>query len=265
MIRLSGFVDEAIASFDGQLRMARRAGLTHVELRRVGWRHALDLPPDALDRALARLDAAGLGVACLATGLGKVGVRAPLAPQMDALRRAAGLARRLGGVGVRTFSWFTDDPDADRATVASHMDAFVAAAREEGVRLLLENEKGTWADSPSRCLELVGRSGGELGLILDPANFVQVGAAGEAAWGGLLGHVRHVHAKDARADTGRVVPVGHGDADWPALVGALADRDWDGFVSLEPHLGLGGRAGPVTTGRWRRELDRVRALVARTD
>lgn len=265
MIRFSGFVDEALASFEDQLRLARRAGLTHVELRRVGWRNAAALPPAVVDRVLSRLDAAGLGVACLATGLGKVGVHTPLEPQRDALRRAAALARRLGGVGVRTFAWRTDDPDADRATVAHHMFAFVDTARDEGVRLLLENEKGTWADTPERCLELVAASDGDLGLILDPANFVQVGAAGEGAWGGLLDHVRHVHAKDARADTGRVVPVGQGDADWPALARALTARDWDGFVSLEPHLGLAGRAGPVTATRWLRELDRVRALVAAAD
>lgn len=263
MFTLTGFTDEALAPFPAQARMAASAGLTHVELRRVGTTPTpvLRASGRALDAAEAALDRHGLGVSCLATGLGKVPVDAPLGPQVDDLARAAELAHRFGAPHVRVFSWHTTTPDADRGRVLDQMARFAEVALETGVTLLHENEKGVWGDTPERCLELATACG--VRLILDPANFVQCGVRPfDQAWPLLAPHVDYLHAKDARADTRRVVPVGDGHGQWPQLVAALRASGWSGFVSLEPHLGLGGRGGPITTRRWVAALDTLRGVLA---
>ncbi|MDO5534617.1 MAG: TIM barrel protein, partial [Propionibacteriaceae bacterium] len=139
---------------------------------------------------------------------------------------------------------------------------FADIAEAEGVTLLHENEKGVYGDVPERCLDLVEASSGRVGLILDPANFVQCGVRpADEAWPALAEHTVYLHAKDALAASGRVVPVGEGDAQWAALASALGASGWDGFVSLEPHLGLGGRGGPITTGRWVQALESARRVL----
>ena len=48
-----------------------------------------------------------------------------------------------------------------------------------------------------------------------------------------------MHIKDALAENGRVVPSGEGDGNLAWILGQLADRGYDGFLSLEPHLETG--------------------------
>lgn len=262
MITLTGFTDEALTTFPGQVRMASDAGLTHVELRRIGRHPVLDAPTRVLAAAEDALAAHGVRVSCLATGLGKAPVDAPFGEQVDRLKRAAALAHRFGTPFVRTFSWFTTTPDADRERVLHQLMVFADVARAEGVTLLHENEKGIFGDTPERCLEVVAATGGGVRLILDPANFVQCGVRPfDQAWPLLAPHVAYLHAKDALAATGRVVACGEGDGQWPELVAELMATGWAGFLSLEPHLGLGGRGGPITPRRWVRALDAVRALL----
>ncbi len=264
MLTLTGFTDEALAGVPGQMHMAARAGLTHVELRTVGARRApvVTASDRALDAAEAAIRDRRLGVSCIATGLGKAPVDAPLGPQLEGLRRAAALAHRFETPLVRVFSWFTSTPDADRPRVLNQMAVLADVARVEGVQLLHENEKGIFGDTPERCLDLVEATGGGVRLIFDPANFVQCGVRPvDRAWPLLRDHVHYLHAKDARGATGRVVPCGAGDGQWPQLVAEIGASGWSGFVSLEPHLGLGGRGGPISVRRWVRALDALRATL----
>ena len=262
MITLTGFTDEALSSFPGQVHMAAAAGLTHIELRRIGTRPNLSASTRTLAAAEDALAAHGVRVSCLATGLGKTAVDAPMAPQIEGLKRAAALAHRFGTPFVRTFSWFTSTPDADSPRVLDQMAAFDETASTEGVTLLHENEKGVYGDVPQRCLDLVEATGGTLRLIFDPANFVQCGVRPfDEAWSLLASHVVYLHAKDALT-TSRVVPCGQGDGQWPQIGAELAASGWSGFVSLEPHFGLGGRGGPISPRRWVQALDAVRAVLA---
>ena len=50
-------------------------------------------------------------------------------------------------------------------------------------------------------------------------------------------YIEYVHIKDACKDSGQVVPAGHGDGKIREIVGDLLQTGYDGFFSLEPHLG----------------------------
>lgn len=263
MITLSGFTDEVWATLPAQLHLARRLGLTQVELRRVGLSGVLRFSERRLARVERLLAAQQLGVSSIATPIGKSDVDAASSTDTDDLRRAALLAHRFGTPYIRVFSWFTATPDADAPAVLDKMAALADIADAEGVTLLYENEKGVYGDLPERCLDLVRATGGRLRLAFDPANFVQCGVRpADEAWPRLAPHVVALHAKDARLRNGRVVPCGEGDAQWPQLAAALAASGWDGFISLEPHLGLGGRGGPVQPRRWASALDALRRVLA---
>src|SRR5690606_42055076 len=52
----------------------------------------------------------------------------------------------------------------------------------------------------------------------------------------LAPYVEYLQVKDARFDTGDVVPAGDGDGELAETVAGLRDRGFTGFASLEPHL-----------------------------
>lgn len=260
---LAGFADEALAPFRGQLAMLTRLGVRHLDLRRLGATGILDASPHLLARAKTALADAGVRVSCLASGVGKVPLSASPGTELDRLRRAAELAHRFGTPYVRVFSFRTATPDADRTAVLGRLEAFAEVAAREDVTLLHENEKGVWGDSPARCAEIARLAPGRLGLILDPANYVQCGwRPFDDAWPLVGAATAYVHVKDAVRATGRVVRAGEGDGQWPQLLDALRDAGYAGFLSLEPHLGFGGRGGPVSPRRWATAASALGALLA---
>jgi sugar phosphate isomerase/epimerase len=95
---------------------------------------------------------------------------------------------------------------------------------------------------PDRCLDILQTIDSPiLRAAWDPANFVQCGVRPfEAGYEALRPYIAYVHVKDAKLDTGQVVPAGEGDGEIRATVRALRDSGFDGFFSMEPHLALAG-------------------------
>jgi sugar phosphate isomerase/epimerase len=116
--------------------------------------------------------------------------------------------------------------------------------------LLHENEKEIFGDIPERVLDIVESVNlPSLKLAWDAANYVQVGVTPFTdAYPLLRPHTVYIQIKDAVMDTGEVVPAGQGDGQLALTIEALAADGFDGFFSMEPHLGsahhLGGFSGP---------------------
>ena len=116
--------------------------------------------------------------------------------------------------------------------------------------LLHENEKDIYGDVPDRVLDIVESVGSPaLRLAWDPANYVQVGVTPFTdGYAKLRPHTVYVQIKDALLATGDVVPAGEGDGQVRETVRALAADGFDGFFSMEPHLGtyneFGALSGP---------------------
>ena len=118
------------------------------------------------------------------------------------------------------------------------MSALAEAAADSDVILAHENEKDIYGDIPRRCLDIVTSvSSPKLQLAWDPANFVQVGAAVHRGYAMLRPHIGCIQIKDALLSDGTVVVAGAGDGEVPETVRALRADGFDGFFSLEPHLG----------------------------
>ncbi len=132
-----------------------------------------------------------------------------------------------------------------RGEVIERMAALAEQAANAGMTLVHENEKDIYGETPEHCRDLLEAVGSPaLRMAFDPANFVQAGARPmEVAWPLLDAYVTHVHIKDAVFADGGVRPAGEGDGAVPELLAALAERGYQGFLTLEPHLKIAGPAG----------------------
>ncbi|SME92246.1 sugar phosphate isomerase/epimerase [Cellulosimicrobium cellulans J34] len=253
MWTLSGFVDEISPDVGTQCVVAGELGLRFVELRSAWGTNVLDLDDDRRAEVARLLRRHDLRVSSIGSPVGKVFVDEDLDAHLDRMRHAARVAQELGAPYVRVFSFFLrpgTDPATVRDVVLRRMAALAEVARAAGVVLVHENEKGIYGDVPRRCLDVVESVGSEhLALAWDSANFVQVGVRPFTDGYALLRpHLAYVQVKDADAATGAVVAAGRGDGEVVETVRALRDDGFDGFFSLEPHLGdahsLGGFSGP---------------------
>jgi len=260
MWTLSGFADEISPDVETQCVVASELGLRFVEIRSAWDTNVLDLDDDRLDEVARLLRRHDLRVSSIGSPVGKVFADEDVDAHLGRMRHAAHVARRLEAPYVRVFSFFVrpgSDPAASRDVVLRRMAALADVARDAGVVLVHENEKGIYGDTPQRCLDLVESVGSpHLALAWDSANFVQVGVRPFTDGYALLRpYLEYVQVKDALAATGAVVPAGRGDGEVPQTVRALRDDGFDGFFSLEPHLGdahtFGGFSGPeLFTEAW---------------
>lgn len=116
------------------------------------------------------------------------------------------------------------------------LSQMVAYAKEQDVILLHENEKDIFGETADRCLELYRNKFTEFQGDFDPANFVQCGENLKEAFAKLRPYIEYMHIKDAIED-GTVVPAGCGIGEVEFILKELKASGYQGFLSLEPHLG----------------------------
>jgi sugar phosphate isomerase/epimerase len=245
---LSGFADEISAEPGEQFATLTAESISHLELRSVWSTNVADLSAGQLASFHRALDDAGIRVSAIGSPIGKISIDAPLAPELERMRRIADVALEFGTTIVRVFSFFLppgEPPERYRQQVMDRMAALVVIAEQNGLVLAHENEKEIYGDLPERCADLItGIDSPALRVTFDAANFVQCGVRPYPdAYALLRPYLVYLQVKDALAMTGEVVPAGEGDGQVRETLAALAADGFAGFVSLEPHLVTAGRYG----------------------
>jgi sugar phosphate isomerase/epimerase len=260
MWTLSGFIDEISDDFSEQCKVAAGLGLRYVEVRSAWGTNILDLDVTQLATVKETLAENGLMASSVGSPIGKISINDEFPSHLERMRHAVEVAKTLDAPYIRLFSFFIPegtDPDSWRDEVLTRMSALAEAAADADVILVHENEKDIYGDIPRRCLDIVTSvSSPKLQLAWDPANFVQVGVRPFTDGYTLLRpHVAYIQIKDALLADGTVVVAGAGDGEVPETVRALRADGFDGFFSLEPHLGeytaYGALSGPeLFTKAW---------------
>jgi L-ribulose-5-phosphate 3-epimerase len=119
---------------------------------------------------------------------------------------------------------------------AEGLRAVLPIAEEWGVRMGIENVWNKFLLSPLEMASFIdGFESPWIGAYLDVANVLPYGYPEQ--WLRILGHrIVGVHFKDFRKNVGTVdgfVDLLEGDVDWPAVVEALKEIDYDGPVAAE--------------------------------
>lgn len=253
MWTLTGFADEISHDFGEQLALLNKLDVKYLEFRSAWGTNILLLDQAQRTEAKRMLDQAGIKVSSIGSPIGKILVDEDFDEHLAAMHHAVKVARFFEADYIRIFSFFIPEgteADSHREEVMRRMKALTAVAQEAGVTLLHENEKDIFGDIPRRCVDVIETvDSPNLRAILDPANYVQCGVnpLGEA-YPAIRPHLAYMHLKDAVANTPDVVPVGEGDGHVPEILHELHTSGWDGFLSIEPHLGdyteFGAMSGP---------------------
>lgn len=261
MWTLSGFIDEISDDFSLQCKVASGLGLRYVEVRSAWGINILDLDEGQLATLRETLAEYGLQVSSIGSPIGKINIDDPFPPHLERMRHAVKVAQTLEAPYIRIFSFFIPegtDPDSRRDEVLTRMSALADAAADSDVILVHENEKEIYGDIPRRCLDIATSvSAPHLQLAWDAANFVQVGVRPfTEGYTMLRPHISYIQIKDALLADGSVVVAGAGDGEVLETVRALRADGFDGFFSLEPHLGeftaFGALSGPeLFTESWK--------------
>jgi sugar phosphate isomerase/epimerase len=253
MLKLSAFADEISPVLDEQVRVCRDNGVTHIELRSVDNQNVLEFSPATRKEIRSKLSDNGLGVICIGSPIGKVKVTDPFDAHLDRFKIALDAAAYFGAPLIRIFSYYPPEEGGDmrphRDEVLRRMGAKVDLVRDLPVTLVHENEVRIYGEKGRQCLDLMQAiDSPKLRSAFDFANFVQAGEHPRDNWPLLKPYTIHLHIKDAKMGTGRVVPAGQGDGEIEAILVDAYRGGYRGFLSLEPHLAkheqFSGFSGP---------------------
>jgi sugar phosphate isomerase/epimerase len=244
---ISGFGDEIADDPAEQLDVLASLEIHHLDLRGAWGRNVLDFDDDDVRRLKALLSERGAQVATIASPVGKSQIGEPSSFESARLDTAIRLAAAFATPLIRMFSFYhADVSHADcRDEVVSRLGHWASTAERAGVTLLLENEGDLWGDTPDRCHDLLTSvNSPALRFTLDTGNFAALGVDSyETAYPLLKPWLRHIQVKDLKRTTRQVVPAGQGDGQVPEVLAAARRDGYQGYLALEPHLAVAGKAG----------------------
>lgn len=233
---LSAFADEADSSVKGQIDALKRNHIPYVEVRGVNGKNISELSLADAAALKIRFHEEGIRVWSIGSPIGKIPIDGNLNAHFDLFRHTLDLAVKLEAFCIRLFSFYIpngEDPAVYRDTVVEQLIRYCEAARDSGVTLCHENEKGIYGDIAPRCSDILMQCPG-LKAVFDPANFIQCGQSIPEAWRLIAPYVKYLHIKDA-LQNGTVVPAGEGIGEIPKLLAAFFAQGGE-VISLEPHL-----------------------------
>ncbi len=185
------------------------------------------------------MDKAGIRVSSIGSPIGKIKITDDFDSHFEVFKKVVKIAKILETRYIRIFSFFGDGEwnDTLRKEVILKLRALIDYAQKEDIILLHENEKDIYGDTKERCLDLMKElSCDNFKAVFDPANFVQCGVDTKEAYEMLKPYVEYMHIKDALS-SGIVVPAGEGIGNVEYILKDLFKNGYNGFLSLEPHLG----------------------------
>ena len=240
--KISGFSDEISKDIDIQFEVLNKLNIKYFEVRGVDGKNISTLNDDEISSLKTKMEQYNIKVSSIGSPIGKVKIEEDFEQHFELFKKVVAIAKTLGSKYIRMFSFYHEGGSEwsaeERETVFTYLRQMIAYAKEHDVVLLHENEKDIYGDTVDRCIDLMKELHCDnFKAVFDPANFVQCEQDAKYAFDSLKEYVEYMHIKDARMDDGNVVPAGIGDGSIPYILKSLFDNGYEGYLSLEPHLG----------------------------
>lgn len=269
-ITLSGFADEINENLSEQIRVLKKLGMNHVEMRGVNGKGLVEYPMDEVKEIKKQLDAEGIRLSSVGSPIGKIQITDAFEPHMELYKHTVEIAHTMESPYIRMFSFFMPkDADYSQYTgeVMDRLGRMADYAKANDIILLHENEKDIYGDVASRCLEIQKTFYGDhFKAVFDFANFVQCKQDTLEAYEMMKPYVAYIHIKDALWSDASVVPPGMGDGRLEEILGGFKAAGYQGFLSLEPHLSdFAGFAALEMNASQKKKLDGEQAFTLAHD
>jgi len=239
---LSAFADEIDENLKTQMDVLEQHNISYIEMRGVNGKPLVKHSIDEVKEIKRQIDERNFKLSAVGSPIGKIKITDEFDEHFELFKHTLEIAKIMETKYIRIFSFFIpkgEDPSKYRDEVLKRMEKFVNEVKSTDIILLHENEKDIYGDIPERCLDIIeSLSSDNLKVTFDPANFVQCDVKTyPEAYELLKHHIRYMHIKDALYSDHKVVPAGEGDGKVGEILKALYDSGYEGFLSLEPHLG----------------------------
>lgn len=253
-ITITGFADELAEGLDEQIEGFKNIGLSYIEIRGVSGKGITEYSLEDVKRMKKQLDENGMKISAIGSPIGKIQITDPFEPHFELFKHTVEIAKIMGTPYIRMFSFYIPEgkeADLFAEEVVKRLECMIKYAEEKDIVLLHENEKGIYGDNAQRRDMLLKKFYGKhFRAVFDFANFVQCSQDTWEAFEMLEQYIEYIHVKDAMKKDRHVVPAGYGDGNVKKILSALKEKQYRGFLSLEPHLSEFTRFSEIENGAY---------------
>jgi sugar phosphate isomerase/epimerase len=259
-VQLSGFADEAADDLEGQISVTTELGWHGIEIRTVGDKNIVDVADKQFSEIRDALELSGIRAHAIGSTIANWGhdLDEPESVAVEAAERAIPRMLSLGAKHIRIMSWKVLCDPSGRAIEdqcederVRRLDRVCGMFAQAGLVPVHEN-CATWGGmSWQHTLRMVAAVP-DLKLVFDTGNppltsdytrqWPYPDQSTREFWDQVKNHVAHVHIKDSRRnrETGEEEYCwpGEGDGDVAYVLQDLKSINYDGYLSIEPHMAV---------------------------
>ena len=247
MVRLTGVNDEPSKEWDLDtgLDALEAIGTRFVELRAVDGKNVDDLSDEEFERVRSRISDRGFTVTGYDSNLGKCELdEANWAREEERFHQAVTRTEELGVRLIRTMGFRRGNLSVTewQARTLEWFARLEKLARHADRTIVLENclfGDVSMGSHPRDCLAIMHHvDSPHIRMNLDPGNFAYFEQDPELGYQLLAAYTANVHVKDCHVprDNSTFCLAGEGIAKVPETLAALKAIDYQGCVTVEPHL-----------------------------
>ena len=237
---ISGFYDEVSTDLSAQIDEIKKLGESYLCPRSVDGKNIADYTAEEFAKYVKPvLDKNEIKFSSIGSPIGKIDIddEVGFESQKKKLAELVKIAQMMDCKYIRAFSFYYGDRDPDTIfdKVLEKTKQFVEIVKGSGVKFMHENEKLIYGDVPERVLKLYNAINDEdFVLCFDASNYVQCDVNPQEAFDMLKDLTVYYHIKDC-SEFKVEVPVGTGKGCYDYIFAQLKERNYEGFVTMEPH------------------------------
>jgi len=268
-MKIAAITDEISKDLAYALDVLGREEIRHIDLRGVWGGNVIDLSDAEAEEADRLIEDGGFTVVAISTPIGKTQITDDFAPEVARFQRALELAQRFGASYIRVFSFYATAEEAAlyREEALTRLRTLCEMAQPLGITLAHENEEGGFcAWRPEECLAFHQALPNNFRALFEPCSFTVMNYDPYTEALPLLRpYLAYVHVRDTPRGTTHYGVVGEGDVRWTDILTDLKHHHFQGYLTLEPHLGWQNYAGltdEVRTSNFQRAAAALRVALS---
>lgn len=230
-MKLAVVGDEIGTSIEEQIESLKKVNISNIELRKVSDKYLWEFSKEELKEFKRILDKEKIKVITLDSPVGKKPI--PYERKMELFDIYLDICEIFESEYIRIFSNL--GRNIVEKEIKENLKKSCEKAKERNIKLLMENERKTYAESPVDCLRLI-KEEKNIDIIFDLSNAFLEGYDVFDAYEKSKERINYIHLRDFDTKTNKYAHLGQGDIEIEKFMEVLKKDDFDGIISIETHL-----------------------------
>lgn len=230
-MKLAVVGDEIGTSIEEQIESLKKANISNIELRKVSDKYLWEFSKEELKEFKKILDKEKIKVITLDSPVGKKPI--PYERKMELFDIYLDICEIFESEYIRIFSNL--GRNIVEKEIKENLKKLCEKAKERNIKLLMENERKTYAESPVDCLRLI-KEEKNIDIIFDLSNAFLEGCEIFDAYEQSKERISYIHLRDFDTKTNKYAHLGQGDIKIEKFMEVIKRDNYNGVISIETHL-----------------------------